>query len=348
MLRGARRTGPLLAALTAFLTVLLVAAPDGWAAAPSPVYAPSGSIADPGVLRDNGGFYVYSTAAKGTVSHGDEAAGPWKNVGAALDLSDPPSWIATGNAIWAPDVWHTSAGYVMYFSAVATDFGGQRCIGVATASTAAGPFKPNKADPPLVCPGGRHGGEDTVPGRPVANAGVIDPSPFQDSEGRKFLLYKTQQTPSSIRMVRLGTKGLHWAGNASGELVRNSGIIENPVMVQKGSQFVLLASRYGYDNCSYATVWMRSTNKWSFSGATEHSLMTSSGTGLCGPGGADVSHALNGTDWRIFLHAWVCGSGTAPCTNTQISNGTAHRRVLYAAVLNWGSDGATPSVGAFL
>ena len=116
-------------------------------------------------------------------------------------------------------------------------------------------------------------------------------------------------------------------------------------MLQRGSTFVLFASRFGFDNCSYATAYYTSTNMWSFAGAAQHDLLTSSSTGLCGPGGADVSPSLDG-GWRIFLHAWVC-SGTTPCR--QNSSGdlpSGARRVLYAAVLNW--NGATPSVGAFL
>ena len=125
-------------------------------------------------------------------------------VGTALDLDPRPDWMASSD-IWAPDVRRTGAGLVMYFAAVAKDFGGQRCIGVAlnTTDDPAGPFQPTAT--PLVCPGGRHGGEDRVPGRPIADAGVIDPSLFTDSEGRRYLLYKTQQTPSTLRMVRLGT-----------------------------------------------------------------------------------------------------------------------------------------------
>jgi len=323
----------------------LVAVLPAQAAAPGPVYAPDNSVADPGVLRSGGDFYAFTTGPKGRVSRGDTASGPWQSVGAALDLSTPPAWMDTSADVWAPDAWQTSAGYVLYYSAVAKSFGGQRCIGVATSSGIGGPYTPI-GDTPLVCPGGRDGGEDAVPGRPIAAAGVIDPSPFQDSEGRRFLLYKTQQVPSSLRMVRLTDAGLHWAGSDSRELLQRDGIIENPTMVQRGSQYVLFASRYGYDNCSYATVWLRSTDRWNFAGATEHSLMTSSGTGLCGPGGADVTPSLDG-GWRVFLHAWVCGTGTSPCTDSQIANGVAHRRALYAAILNWASD-ATPSVGMFL
>jgi|GEM_PF-5998768 len=32
--------------------------------------------------------------------------------------------------------------------------------------------------------------DDTVPGRPLPNAGVIDPSGFEDSDGTRFLLYE--------------------------------------------------------------------------------------------------------------------------------------------------------------
>ncbi|MFT7839794.1 glycoside hydrolase family 43 protein [Saccharothrix sp. BKS2] len=338
-----RKTGfgaVLLTVVSAFVLVT----PPATAAGPSPVYAPEGSVADPGVLRVNGEFYVFSTAGNGRVSRGDTANGPWRQVGPAVDLSDPPSWVDTGQAVWAPDAWRTSAGWVLYYSAAARGFGGQRCIGAATSDQAGGPYTP-VGDTPLVCPGGRHDGEDTVPGRPVAGAGVIDPSPFVDGEGRRFLLYKTQQTPSSLRMLRLGDGGLHWTGNPSGELLRRDGIVENPVMVQRGSEYVLFASRYGYHNCSYATVWLRSRDKWDFAGATEHALTTTAGTGICGPGGADVTPSLDG-GWRIFLHGWVCGAGTAPCTTAQIENGADRRRALYAAILHWGS-GATPSVGAF-
>lgn len=321
--------------------VLGVPAGPAAAAAPSPVYAPSGGIADPGVVRTGGDFYVFATGPLAPVFRGDEAGGPWSSVGNALP-SPLPGWV-TSNAIWAPDAVQTSAGWVLYFSAPAAGMNGQRCIGVATSASVAGPY--NAKASPLICPGGKNGAHDTVPGRPVAAAGVIDPSPFQTSDGRRFVLYKTQQTPSSIRILRLNDDGTDWIGNASGELLQNSGIVEAPAMVQRGSTYVLFASRFGFDNCSYATVYHQSSDLWNFAGTTEHSLLTSAGTGLCGPGGADVTPSLDG-GWRIFLHAWVC-SGTTPCV--QKSDGTLPsdaRRVLYAAVLNWSS--ATPTVGSFL
>src|SRR6476660_1910269 len=159
MFSGLRRRPARLFGLAAAAAAALLLAPTAaaYAAGPSPVYAPANSIADPGVLRENGNFYVFSTGSKVTISRGDTASGPWSNVGPALDLSALPDWVETGNDFWAPDVFQTSAGYVMYYAAVAKNFGGQRCIGVAVAATVSGPYRPLTDQPPLVCPGGRHG-----------------------------------------------------------------------------------------------------------------------------------------------------------------------------------------------
>lgn len=336
---GRRMVGRLTAALLLGVGIAVTAVPPpAAAAAPAPVYS-GAQVADPGVVRTGGHFYAFATGTRAPVFEGDEAAGPWTSLGPAL--ASVPGW-ATDGSVWAPDAVQTSAGWVLYFSLPAAGMNGQRCIGVATATAVTGPYTP--AANPLVCPDGRNGAHDTVPGRPVAGAGVIDPSPFQHSDGRRFLLYKTQQTPSSIRMLRLDDAGTDWIGNASGELLRNSGIVENPSMVQQGSTYVLFASRYGYNSCGYVTAYYTSTNLSDFHGSAQHDLMTQSSTGgLCGPGGADVTPSLDG-GWRVFLAAWVC-TGTAPCTSSGTVPGTA-RRVLYAAVLNW--NGATPSRGAFL
>jgi len=341
--RVARRLA--LVAVTAGLVTGFAPLP-ALASVPQPVYAPASGVADPGVIRSDNDFYVYASGPRVQAHWGDTAAGSWTSLGPMLTSTG--DWAAS-NSSWAPDAVHTPAGWVLYYAAPATGFNDQRCIGVAIADTPTGPFTP-VGDSPLICPGGsKLGADDSVPGHPVAGAGVIDPSPFQDSDGRRYILYKTQQTPSTLRMLRLNDNGTHWIGIRSQELVRRSGIIENPVLVQRGSTYVLFASRYGYDNCSYATVYLRSSDRWDFSGATEQPLMNTSTTGICGPGGADVTPSLDG-GWRIFLHGWVCGTGTTACEQSQLDEPVTveHRRVLYAAVLHWGSDGVTPDVGAFL
>ncbi|HZI15830.1 MAG TPA: family 43 glycosylhydrolase, partial [Myxococcus sp.] len=271
--------------------------------------------------------------------------------GAALAFR--PSW-ATANGMWAPDLEHIGPNeWVLYFAAeVAGLAENQRCIGAATATSPLGPFTP-VAGGPLVCPGiaSTPPPGDPVPNRPISNAGVIDPSGFKDTDGTRFLLYKTQQLPSSLRIVRLNAAGTHVASGAtSRQLSRSDRIVENPVLVKRGGAYILFASRGPYNQCSYETIWMRASNLGAnaFDAATEHPLLTRAGTnGVCGPGGADIAAALDGGQ-RMFFHGWVCGTGTNPCpadfNSMQDSGG---RRSMYVGVLGWDANN-NPVVNKFL
>ncbi|HEY8456018.1 MAG TPA: glycoside hydrolase family 43 protein [Actinopolymorphaceae bacterium] len=306
---------------------------------PKPVYGPT--AADPGVIYDGHDYIAFMTGGRARVARAETPQGPWTAMPDALTRW--PDWAAGQGAVWAPDATHTSAGWVLYFAAIARDFGGQRCIGTAVAEQPTGPYEPS--DSPLICP--ILNGEDPAADRPNPTSGVIDPSPFQAVDGKRYLLYKTQKTPGTIRMFPLSDDGLHGRGEPSRELVRHSDSIENPVMVQRGKHYVLFASANWFDQCKYATVWLRSTDMWSFADKTEHVLLDRANTGLCGPGGADVVVTEDGLS-RIFLHGWVCSDSNEPCDFDGVVTDPNRRRVMYAAVLTWGDDGATPHVPAFL
>ena len=272
----------------------------GEAVPPAPVYGPS--AADPGLLRVGSDYYAFMTGGPlAEVARSNTPGGPWTRQPNAL--SRWGAWASGSGAVWAPDVWRTSAGWVLYYSAPAKGFAGQRCIGTAVADSPGGPYEP--ADSPLICP--ILDGEDPVADRPDPTSGVIDPNPFQDADGRRYLLYKTQKTPGTIRMFPLNADGLHGRGELSRELVRHADSIENPVMVKRGKQYVLLASANWYDQCRYSTVWRRSTELWSFADKEEHVLLDRANTGLCGPGGADVVTGGHGPD-LMYLHGWVCSA----------------------------------------
>jgi len=51
---------------------------------------------------------------------------------------------------------------------------------------------------------------------------------------------------------------------------------------------------------------------------------------------------------RVILHGWVCSADNTPCQDDGLVTDQKKRRVLYAAALTWGDDGATPAVPAFL
>ncbi len=310
---------------------------------PEPVYAPSGSAADPGLVRDEGSYYAFTTGGLARVATAKNPQGPWLPLPDAL--SRWGDWASGNGAVWAPDVVHTSAGWILYYAAQAKGFGGQRCIGTAVADHPSGPYEPSAT--PLICPKVNLAGEDLAADRPDPTSGVIDPSPFQADDGQRYLLYKTQKTPGTLRMFPLSADGLHGRGESSHELFRHADSIENPVLVQRGTEYILFASANWYDQCRYSTVWRRSSDLWSFADKPEHVLLDKANTGLCGPGGADVVADGQGPD-RIFLHAWVCTDDNAPCDYDGVVTDPTKRRAMYAGVLTWGDDGATPHVPVLL
>ncbi|MCP3138070.1 glycoside hydrolase family 43 protein [Pyxidicoccus xibeiensis] len=331
------------------LAVCLGGAVPARAAPPRPVFAPVNGFPDPSVVNNNDQFYGMATGSNVPSAQGNIATGPWTGEGPALN--EKPSW-ATHSGMWAPDLERIGPNeWVLYFAApVAGLDSGQRCIGAATGTSPLGPFTPVPGGP-LVCPGRADTptADDTVPNRPIATAGVIDPSGFKDNDGARYLLYKTQQLPSSLRIVRLNAAGTHVLGDAtSRQLLRSDRIVENPVVVRHGGAYILFASRGPYNKCSYETIWMRAPSLAAnaFNSVAQHPLITPGSTdGVCGPGGADIAAAID-TGQRIFFHGWLCGSSPCPSGFDAMSD-PGGRRGMYVGVLGW-NGGNDPVVNVFL
>jgi beta-xylosidase len=132
---------------------------------------------DPSIVQDIDGFwYSFATNSNGKhiqIARGIDPLGPW----ALLDRDALPdgAW-TSGRNTWAPDVVIADDGsYVMYYSGELANNTRHHCIGVATASTIVGPYKPRPE--PLACP--------------LDIGGAIDPSGFVDSSTKKrYVVYK--------------------------------------------------------------------------------------------------------------------------------------------------------------
>jgi hypothetical protein len=355
-------------ALAACLMLAVLDPIASWAANyPQP--ASAYSMADPGGYLNGNQFLAFSTGSGLREATAPTAGGPWT---APVDtLQALPPWTTNRN-IWAPDITHVTNGWVVYFSALLHQLpgspqyaGNARCIGAATSASPTGPFIASAK--PIVCLPGYGAADDmsTDPGGRVRNQGVIDASPsFVTINGQRqlYLLYKTQGLPATIRMIQLSAVDGRTVIGASHQLVysvkgsdniyTNADTIEAPSLVQHGNYFVLFTAKGNYGLCSYSTVWYKSQHIWSWTNTAGTPLLTASGTALCGPGSADVTGAQVAGQDRIFLHGWVCGTGTTPCVGqpSQPDPGVNPnaRRVLYAAVLTWSSDGYTPIVGSYL
>jgi beta-xylosidase len=123
----------------------------------------------------------------------------WDDLGDALPVLPP--WVAPLST-WAPAVLPRGDRFLLFYAAL-VDGTDRHCIGVAISEDAAGPYA-DTADRPLVCPHDQ--------------GGAIDPSPFVDTDGSAWLLWKndgiTLRRESSIWAQPLADDGRSLAGPA--------------------------------------------------------------------------------------------------------------------------------------
>ncbi len=273
-------------------------------------------FADPSVASYARGYVAVATGALAPRAVATSPRGPWRPAGHAL--ARLPRW-ARSAQIWAADLVQARRGWLLYYSAVA--HGRRRCIGVAAARHVLDRFRPIGRHP-LVCP----------------PQGAIDPSGFRRSRGGRYLLFKTQGNPTSIRILRLSRDGRHRGQHAHARvLLRSRHTIENPVLVRHRKHLVLFTSEGYFGSCDYRTTWRRSRHLFGWKHAKPHLLLRRRNTRICGPGGADLLTAGR-SEPVVYFHGWTCGHGRRPCPHRFQLGRTKRpwaRRVLYAAHLRW-------------
>ncbi|WP_052663677.1 family 43 glycosylhydrolase [Psychromicrobium lacuslunae] len=301
-------SGILATALFATAALSLAAAP-GAQAAQSPKLVISGDFPDPDVLQVGSTYYAYSTNSNaGNIPFATSSSpyGPWSMQGNALPKR--PAWaVQSGGWMWAPDVTELKDGsFLMYFAAKSIS-PGRHCIGAATSASPRGPFV-STAAAPLFCQ--------------YSEGGSIDPASFVDTDGKRYLLYKTDgvttNLPTRLYLQQVADDGVTLIGSRS--LLLSSGAasehgnIEAPTLVKRDSKYVLLYSGgiYTYDggNSSYNISYGISSSIRGPYTKSSQSLMTtqSNGRAVVGPGGQDVVTSAQGD--VLMLHGWT-NSGAA-------------------------------------
>ena len=343
-----RRAVRLLALLLTAGVLSLAAPASADDSAPRPVL--NLDFPDPAVVASGAGLVAYSTGDRVPHAWSRSAGGPWRR-GPGL-LTHRPSWSRDGG-IWAVDVARVQGTWLLYYATPVRSLGETgRCIGVARAESARGPFRP-VGRRPLVCPSYARvptAQDPLLPRDPtLPRAGVIDPSFFRDADGTPYLLYKTDRLPSTVRIVALSPTGQSVArGATSLELVRSAGVIENPVVTQRPEGYVMLLSEGDWTRCGYATRWLRSVTLLDWVAAETALLLDDDSTGVCGPGGADLVEGSGGRT-LVFLHGWTCRGTDLPCVGRGRWDHKPRqrgRRAMYAAELGW--VGGVPEVTGWL
>lgn len=248
---------------------------------------------DPAVLYAEGSFYLYST--NGSMGTMPVLTSPdlinWTEVGNAMPVI--ADWSVSGRH-WAPEVIKVGDRYLSYYTARRADIA-QQAVSVAVSDSPTGPFVDNRSAP-LV-------GQQT-------EGGSIDPSPFRDTDGSLWLLWKNDGNaaglPSYIYLQRLSDDGLELRGDPQRivgmDRPYETYTIEGPsVFVHKGTYYCLYSTGE-YWNDSYGVCWASAptiSGPWTKPG--DGPILVSNDVAK-GPG-----HGMPikvGAQWWYLYHAW--------------------------------------------
>jgi beta-xylosidase len=264
----------------------------------------SGDFADPFVLRSAGAYYAFATGAQRL--HLQVASSPdlttWTLLGEALP--ELPSWASKGPGLtWAPSVLARRDRYVLYYTTndSRTRF---QCISRAIASSPEGPYSDDSSQA-MVC---------QVRGS-APFCGSIDPSPFLDSDGKLYLLWKSDENSARCRTSpriwaqALTDDGLGLVGPAEMLLAVDQHwedtIVEAPSMMRYGGRYLLFYSGNDFDSANYAIGY--ATCPSLFGLCTKATLGTPylmTGGAVSGPGGGELFQDAEGAFWMAY-HAWT-------------------------------------------
>jgi beta-xylosidase len=253
---------------------------------------------DPYVMRVGKTYYAYATntgiADIPTLKSTDLVH--WTASKDSMPL--PPRWVASN--IWAPDVYKATNGtYVMYFTGRDPE-AGRQCIGYAVGRSPAGPFT-NRGTKPFICQG--------------SLGGDIDPAVFRDSNGKTYLLWKSDGNCCGMKTYlfsqQLSGDGTKLLGQPA-KLDQNDAswegsVVEAPFMWKHGGKYYLFYSANDYASYSYAVGYAacRTPSGPCTDGATNPIL--SSACKAAGPGGETIVTDKKGQIWMLY-HAWRAGA----------------------------------------
>jgi hypothetical protein len=290
---------------------------------------------DPAVVRFDSTYYAYTTGTSwgnhiGVLVSSQPNTG-WRTItgtryGSSAFPSIPPTrsvrpWQVNGTQ-HAPGVYRVNGRYIMFYTAQTKSLhGGHYCLSVATATSPRGPFA-DRSSGPLLCMD--------------SDGGAIDPAPFVDTSGRKWLYFKTYDdvnhgsVPARVFVVALTSDGLRPAGAprivlAQENLSSPYETVENPQMVRTGGRYVLLFSRGNWTSSSYRQGDAVCDTPAGPCREASSTLLTSY-PGVAGPGGGTAFTDGSGRLWLAYA-GW-----NAPCDH-YVGNDSCARR-LFVAPLN--------------
>ncbi len=262
-------------------------------------------------------YYLYRTGRGFAAAHSSSPGSGYSTP--AASMPNVPSWVGPSPdgslRLWAPHVFRVTdshgALYVMYFTGFKKSFGAN-CVGVAWSRS---PDRNFVAGGTTIC-----GSSNLYE--------AIDPSAYQAADGKRYLIYKTSHSNASgwtIRAIQMDTATGRVPVSSSRAKIAASARMEAPSVIRHGGKVWMFTSRGNWVDCTYYTDVWRADTFWGGTFTRVRTIMTTSSTGLCGPGGATVLQ--DGTTTRIAFHAWKGGTPAS------------HVRQTWVGILKWNSSG---------
>jgi beta-xylosidase len=261
----------------------------------NPVYP--GDSPDPQAIKVGETWYLFHTNAAGR--NVPVLTSPnlvdWTPAGDALPVL--PGWADAGRT-WAPEVIALAPDRFVLYYTVAARRAGRQCISRAVADRPGGPYR-DDSTAPLICQ--------------PDEGGSIDASPFRDTDGTLYLLWKNDGNAIGVDtwlyVQRLSADGLQLTGEAT-RLIRQTEpwegqVIEGPFFWRHDGRLLLFYAANAYDTANYAEGYAVCESPFGPCVKAPENPILRSTPAASGPGHASML-TNNGRTWLLY-HAWPPG-----------------------------------------
>jgi beta-xylosidase len=253
---------------------------------------------DPYVMRVGDTYYAYATTNGSTTNIRvimSKDLVNWEELGDALPAL--PEWsVLNSGYTWAPGVIQIEDQFLMYYVARDEDIDRQ-CIGVAVSNDPDGPFTDSNDDA-FICQ--------------ARLGGSIDAYPFQDEDGKLYLLWKNDGNCCGLEVAlwiqELSSDGMNLIGEPVKLIERDQAwerpLIENPAMVEHNDKYYLFYSGNWWESHEYAIGYAICET---VTGPCEKPLdgpWFEYEAPVMGPGGQAFFTDEEGDLWMVY-HAWT-------------------------------------------
>jgi beta-xylosidase len=250
---------------------------------------------DPFVLSAGGTYFAFATNAGPTNVQVMSSTDLLHWQSRPDGLPNLPRWAVRGFT-WAPTVLPRGDGFVLYY-AVRESSGGRQAISVAYSSSPEGPYL-DASSAPLIYQ--------------LSLGGSIDASPFVDTDGTAYLLWKADsnaiQQPSTLWIQGLDNDGLTLQGQPTRLLTYDAGwenpLIEAPSLVWAGGTYYLFYSANWWNTNRYSIGYATASQVLGpYTKVTTQAAWFTSDNAVAGPGGQEWFTDSSGT-WHMAYHGW--------------------------------------------